>query len=333
MDFHGQGADGIACNVYPQICRIEELEGNNIAIYEEEIAGPDGAPLVGSGAADDTSISFVVSYSGIGDIIRSNPVYASYVDYKELTNGKTGLLEHEAVEPDLSKTSVADAVDISKFTDVYPEYIVIEEDFDNYMSYSKHGFAPGVGRYEGQIFWAPRGNSEITKKAVLVGSVDEFGIANYHMAVVYDSHADLMRDYVGDGEVNLTLDYGMENIETAEIRDDMLMGFLPEDGKDMSGTWSYELDDNVLYWHYVPNYETHYRSEDAFSIPRINFENAGFDNSELNEELEEIIREVIDKKEAEGEYKYDYTYDDMSQDVVNDTPATGSVRYQGYYYQ
>lgn len=333
MEFHGQGADGIACDVYPQICRIEELDDNNTATYEEEIPGPNGAPLVGPGAVDDKSINFVVEYRGIGDIIRNNPVYASYMDYEEFTNGETGLLGFETVKPDLSKTSVADAVDLSKFTDVYPEYIVIEEDFDKYMSYSKHGFVHGVGRYEGQILWAPRGNSEITKKAVLVGSVDEFGMANYHMAVVYDSHADLMRDYVGDGEVNLTLDYGMNNIETAEIRDDMLTGFLPEDGRDMWGTWNYEVDDNVLYWHYVPNFETHYRSEDAFSVPRICFENAGFGNSELNEELEEIIREVIDKGETEGEYTSNYYYDDMSQNVVNDTPATSSVKYKGYYYQ
>ena len=333
MEFHGKGADGIACSVYPQICRIEELDDNHTATYEEEIPGPDGAPLVGPGAADDQSISFVVAYRGIGDIIRNNPVYASYVDYEEFTNGETGLIGLETVKPDLSKTSVADAIDLSKFTDVYPEYVVIEEDFDKYMSYSKHGFAPGVGRYEGQILWTPRGNSEITKKAVLVGSVDEFGMANYHMAVVYDSHADLMRDYVEDGEVNLTLDYGMNNMEAAEIRDDMLTGFLPEDGKDSQGTWNYEVDDHVLYWHYVPNFDTHYRSEDAFSVPRITFENAGFDNSELNEELEEIIREVIDKGEAEGEYTYDYTYDDMSQDAVNNTPATGSVKYQGYYHQ
>ena len=140
MDFHDQNNGRITCNVYPQTCRIEKGNGNNL-IYDEEIPHPNGGYVVGASNVEDTMITFVVKYSGLGDIVKNNPYYSVNVDYKEYTRGRIdNVLSPKKVVPDLSKTSLANAVDISYFTDVYPEYFVIEYDFDKYMSYSDHSF-------------------------------------------------------------------------------------------------------------------------------------------------------------------------------------------------
>lgn len=331
MHFYGEG-EPRNCNVYPQTCRIEPNGEGNL-IIDEEIIGPNGAPVVGSGIADDTKISFVVNCNGIADIISLNPYYATYIDYQEYTRGKLGdPVLPVYVKPDLSRTSLKDRVDESFFSEVLFDYFVIEQDFGNYMSYSNHAFFPGVGRkYEGQIIWAPSGNSEISKKGLIIGSVDDFGVANYFVAMVYDSHRDLMRDYVENGEVNMTLEYGMEDIETAEIKDEMLMRFLPESGSDYYGTWEYKLSDNVLYWHYTPGYEEHYRSEDGFFIPDFSFDYAGHIIDGLNDT--EAIKTVLDKGSVKDTYEYRYYWDDMSYDYSNNTEGTATVSYIGNLYK
>lgn len=331
MDFYGEG-EPRDCNAYPQTCRIES-DGESNRIIDEEIIGPNGASVVGSGIADDTKISFVVHCEGIADIISSNSYYATYIAYEEYTRGKlSNPVLPTYVKPDLSQTSLQGRVDESFFSEVLFDYFVIEQDFGNYMSYSNHAFFPGVGRkYEGQIIWAPSGNSEISKKGLIIGSVDDFGVANYYVAMVYDSHRDLMRDYVENGEVNMTLEYGMEDIDTAEIKDEMLMRFLPESGSDYYGTWEYKLSDNVLYWHYTPGYEEHYRSEDGFFIPDFSFDYAGHIIDGLHDT--EAIKTVLDQGSVKDTYEYRYYWDDMSNDYSNNTEGTATVTYTGNLYK
>lgn len=331
MDFHEPNKGEITCNVYPQTCRIDQDNGYN-TIYDEEIQHPNGGYVTGAAVVEDTMITFVVNHSGLGDIVKNNPYYSVIVDYKEYSRGRIdNVSERVRVVPDLSQTSFAGTADLNYFADVYPEYFVLEFDFDKYMSYSNHAFMQGVGRYEGQIFWAANGNSELTKKALLIGSLDEFGVANYYMAMVYDSHADLMRDYVADGEVNLTAGYGITDIGRAEIKDEMLMGFLPEGSYDMYGSWSYSLAENVLYWHFSSDFDQHYKLSEGFDIPNIKFEYGGFvSGGKLESGIMTAIDEVIDKGSTEGKFDYDYYWDDRSQTAANDTPGTGTVRYKGY---
>ena len=331
MDFYGEG-EPRDCNAFPQTCRIES-DGESNRIIDEDIIGPNGAPVVGGGIADDTKISFVVHCEGIADIISSNPYYATYIDYEEYTRGKmSNPVLPTYVKPDLSQTSLQGQVDESFFSEVFFDYFVIEQDFGKYMSYSNHAFFPGVGRkYEGQIIWAPSGNSEISKKGLIIGSIDDFGVANYYVAMVYDSHRDLMRDYVENGEVNMTLEYGMEDIETAEIKDEMLMRFLPESGSDYYGTWEYKLSDNVLYWHYTPGYEEHYRSEDGFFIPDFSFDYSGHIIDGLHDT--EAIKTVLDQGSVKDTYEYRYYWDDMSYDYSNNTEGTATVSYTGNLYK
>ena len=330
MQFHEQNNGTITCNVYPQTCRVEQIAGG-YSILDEDIPEPNGGSVVGASTVEDTMITFVVKYSGIGDIVKNNPYYSVNVDYKEYTRGRIdNILSPGKVVPDLSKTSLTGAVDTTYFADVYPEYFVIEYDFDKYMSYSDHAFMRGVGVYEGQIFWAANGNSEITKTALLIGSLDEFGVANYYMAMVYDSHADLMRDYVADGEVNLTADYGIRDFDNAEITDDMLKDFLPESSYDMYGSWNYTTSENALYWHYSPDFDEHYRMAEGFDVPFIKFEYGGFVSGDFEYEMQNVIKEVIDNGSAEGKFDYGYYWDDRSKDGHNSMPETGTVRYKGY---
>ncbi len=331
LDFYGEG-EPRDCNAYPQTCRIES-DGESNRIIDEEIIGPNGAPVVGGGIADDTKISFVVHCEGIADIISSNPYYATYIDYEEYTRGKlSNPVLPTYVKPDLSQTSLQGRVDESFFSEVLFDYFVIEQDFGNYMSYSNHAFFPGVGRkYEGQIIWAPSGNSEISKKGLIIGCVNEYGVTDYYMAMVYDSHRDLMRDYVENGEVNMTLEYGMEDIDTAEIKDEMLMRFLPESGSDYYGTWEYKVSDNVLYGHYTPRYDVLYRSEDGFFIPDFSFDYAGFIIDGLHDT--EAIKTVLDQSSVKATYEYRYYWDDMSDDYSNNTEGTATVSYTGNLYK
>lgn len=330
MDFHEPSKGEVTCNVYPQTCRIEQDNGYN-TIYDEEIPLPNGGYVTGAAVVEDTMITFVVNHSGLGDIVKTNPYYSVIVDYKEYSRGRIDkVVSPPKVVPDLSQTSLAGAVDLNYFADIYPEYFVMELDFDKYMSYSDHAFMQGVGRYEGQIFWAANGNSELTKKALLIGSLDEFGVANYYMAMVYDSHADLMRDYVADGEVNLTAGYGVSDISNAEVKDEMLMGFLPEGSYDMNGSWSYSMAENVLYWHFSSDFDHHYKLAEGFDVPNIRFEYGGFVSGGLDSGIMTAINEVIDKGSTEGKFDYDYFWDDRSQTAANDTPGTGTVRYKGY---
>ncbi len=333
MQFVPDENGALGCNVYPQTCRIEP-NGEGASIVDETIPDENGAPLCGAASVADTMITFVVQYAGLSDIIKANPVYATYVDYEEYTKGEIdSIILPENVVPDLSNTTLKDAVDLSMIKDVYPSYIVLEEDFDPYISYSGHSFMPGVGSYEGQIFWAATSNDENTRKALLVVSMDEFGVANYNMAVVYDSHGDLMRDYVADDEINMTESFGFTDMDSAEITDEMTTVFLPENGSDYWGAWNYTVSGNVIYWHFTPDFYFHYKLRENDGIPDVTFQFAGFNNYDLTMRLTALVKEILEKGEAEGTYEYGYTYDKMSAEAKNSTPATGSVSYKGYYHK
>ena len=327
------------CNVYLQSCRTEQEAENTQTIYEEDILGLDGAPLCGAATVTDYMLSFVVQNDDLGSIIENNPYYATYIDYKEYTRGKIkNAGPQEMLTPDLSATSLADAVDISRFAGVRPNYVVIEEDFAPYKSYSGHKFVDSINEYRHnavELLWVPTSNSDISKKAVLVASVDEFGIAGYDMAVVYDSHKDLIRDYMADEAINFSLEFGIDEPNADLITDDLLERCIPQDSSDMFGSWEYSVDDNVLYWHYVPDFNAHYKSDEDFNVPFIQFEYAGIDGgpSDLNTKLGEIVNEVVSKGEAEGRIDYSYYWDDMSQSAVNSSQSKSSVTYKGYYHK
>lgn len=339
MCFYGQDDGSVTCNVYPQICRVDKVSEYCVQTYEESIPRPDGGDLCGAATVEDTMITFVVQYSGLSDIVRDNPYYAAYVDYEEYSKGKIlSVNEPKKIVPDLSQTSLKDAVKYTYFLDVFPEYFVIEEDYDAYKSYSGHKFVHSINEYRQnaiELLWTPTSNSDISKKSVLIGSVDEFGVANYNMAVVYESHDDLIRDYMGDEAVNLSLAFGVDDPNPDLITDEVLYRFVPENSGNIWGTWSYSVDDNVLYWHYIPEFDEHYKSYDGFSIPRIEFTNAGINGGpgELNTRLDEIVHEVIETGKAEGKYEYTYQWDDMTQSATNSFNATASVSYKGYYHK
>ena len=330
----------IDCNVYPQTCKSEQIEGSNGSwVFDENIPGPDGSPLCGATVLEDTMLTFVVQYGGLGSIIENNPYYVTYIDYEEYTRGKIdGIIKQQQVELDLSGTSLAGEVDLSYFIDLYPEYFVIEEKFNSYKSYSGHQFVNNIDEYRNNavdLLWTATSNSDISKKSVLIGSVDEFGIANYYMAVVYDSHKDLIRDYMCDKNINFTADFNIKDPDPDLITDDLLNRFIPENGGNIYGTWNYSIADNVLYWHFIPDFDEHYKSYDGFSIPHIEFCNAGINGSTdvLNIELDEIVHELIDSGNVEGDFEYTYQWDDMTLGYVNSLDDASSVKYKGYYHK
>lgn len=330
----------MSCNVYPMSCKTEQGDASNSFVtIDEEIPGPDGAPICGAAVLTDTMLTFVVQCNGLASIIENNPYYATYIDYEEYTKGKIDeIVKRQQVEPDLSGTSLAGKVYFPYFNDLYPEYFVIEEDFEPYKSYSGHKFVQSINEYRQnaiELLWTATTNSDIDKKALFMGSVDEFGAANYYMAIVYDSHKDLIRDYMGDTAINFTEEFGIDDPDPNLITDDTFERFIPENGGNVWGTWDYSVGDNVLYWHYIPEFNEHYKSYDGFSIPRIEFTNAGINGGpgELNTRLDEIVHEVIETGKAEGKFEYAYQWDDMTQDATNSINATASVSYKGYYHK
>ncbi len=330
MSFGPDGEGGINCNVYPQICKSEKQEDGAILISDEEIADENGVPAVGTSAVEETLITFVAQGEGLGALVRQAGYYAVYVDYEEWTRGKlTAPQEATYVTPDISQTSLQGQVDLAFFDKVSPNYVVMEQDFAPYMSYDNHAICPGVGAYEGQIFWTATGNSENSKKALIVASVDGFGVSECYVAIVYETHRDLMRDYVGNGEVNLTQEYGLTDPDSVEMKDEMIMDFLPQDTETEDGNYTFAMEDNVFYIHYTPNFETHYRSLDGFSLPHLASAYADTPRSSLY--IEDALNQVLRDGEIDTAYDYEYYWDDMTQSASNNMDGKTTITYKGRY--
>ena len=335
MKFHEQDSGVITCNVYPQTCRVEQENGSNV-IYDEDIPDTDGAPVVGATIIEDTMITFFVNYSGLSDIVKDNPYYSVNVDYEEYSRGRIdGVSEHVKVVPDLSQTTLSDDVDISFFDDVYPDYFVIESDYDDYISYDDYDWfraANPARSFAIELLWGAKNNKEISKKSVMVGSIDEFGTANYYIAQVYNSHEDMIADYMQDDCVNLSLEFDTDDEDDSIITDKLLIRrYLPQDQEDEYGYETYLVDDHAIYWKYVPKFKEHYATFRDDNIKRVWFDKGGFMfGGEVV--LEAEIAELLNSGNIDKDIKYHYHWVDVAGIYTNWT-GESTVHLRGNYHE
>lgn len=334
----------VTCNVYPQTCRVETDEQTSYgSIIDENIVDSEGAPIAGVSSVSEAELIFYVSANGLADMVKDCTVYQVNVDYKEVAHGEISEIgTPDYVTPDLSATSIGDKVDISYFDKLLPDYFVIEQKFDKYISYDDHGcaslkddFAPN-GR---DIIWCGRKNKkDMTKTSLLLGSIDEFGVANYYVVQVYDSYQNLMTDYIAAGIISLTYEFGKLEPDNDLVNNAMLEErFLPKDGSDYQGSWSYKQVDNVIYWTFTSDFREHYVYSDGLFVPDVKFNYGGSTGNaagllELND-LDDSIRTLLEDGSIEATNEYTYYWDDRSYGVGAPNEATGTYSLTGIYHK
>lgn len=244
--------------------------------------------------------------------------------------------------PDLSATSIGDKVDISYFDKLLPDYFVIEQKFDKYISYDDHGcaslkddFAPN-GR---DIIWCGRKNKkDMTKTSLLLGSIDEFGVANYYVVQVYDSYQNLMTDYIAAGIISLTYEFGKLEPDNDLVNNAMLEErFLPKDDSGFEGNWSYKHDNNIMYWTFTSDFREHYVYSDGLFVPDVKFNYGGSIGNEAGllelNDLDDSIRTLLEDGSIEATNEYTYYWDDRSYGVGAANEATGTYSLTGIYHK
>ena len=332
----------VTCNVYPQTCRVETDEQTGYgSIIDENIVDSEGAPIAGVSSVSESELIFYVGASGLADMVKDCTVYQVNVDYKEVAHGEISEIgTPDYVTPDLSATSIGDKVDISYFDKLLPDYFVIEQKFDKYISYDDHGwtsilddFSP-IGK---DIIWCGRKNKkDMTKTSLLLGSIDEFGVANYYVVQVYDSYQNLMTDYIASGNIDITYEFGKLEPDDELIDNAMLEErFLPKDGSGFEGSWSYKQVDNVIYWTFTSDFHEHYYYDDGLYVPHVHFDyggNAGAPN-DIGDDLSNSIRMLLEEGSLEATNEYTYYWDDRSYGVGAANEATGTYSLTGIYHK
>ena len=334
----------VTCNVYPQTCRVEgnDQDGRS-SIIDDYIVDSEGAPIAGVSSVSEAELIFYVSANGLADMVKDCTVYQVNVDYKEVAHGEISEIgTPDYVTPDLSATSIGDKVDISYFDKLLPDYFVIEQKFDKYISYDDHGcaslkddFAPN-GR---DIIWCGRKNKkDMTKTSLLLGSIDEFGVANYYVVQVYDSYQNLMTDYIAAGIISLTYEFGKLEPDNDLVNNAMLEErFLPKDGSDFEGSWSYKHDNNIMYWTFTSDFREHYVYSDGLFVPDVKFNYGGSTGNaagllELND-LDDSIRTLLEDGSIEATNEYTYYWDARPDGVGAPNKATGTYSLTGIYHK
>jgi len=317
LHFFQQEGEGITCNVYPQTCRIEEGDQPEYRfIVDEDILDSDGVPISGACIVEDTKLVFVVKCDGLADIVRQNQYYSTYVDYNEYTRGIiASVADLEYVTPDLSETTISEKVDMTFFDNVYSDYIVVEYDFDNYVSYGDYAWdhQPNPARQNiVETLWLAQSNNEINKSAVLVASIDEFGVANYYIAQVYDSHEELIADYMQEQAINVSLEYETDEEDESLLTEETFQRFLPEDKVDISGVSAYVINDNVIYWKFVPDFNEHYNVYAGYNIPGVKFEYGGYILDGVNEAVLDMLALLVTEDELSTNVIYNYLWCNLS---------------------
>lgn len=332
----------VTCNVYPQTCRVETDEQTGYgSIIDENIVDSEGAPIAGVSSVSEAELIFYVSANGLADMVKDCTVYQVNVDYKEVAHGEISKIgAPDYVTPDLSATSIGDKVDISYFDKLLPDYFVIEQKFGEYISYDDHGCASiedDLAPNGRDIIWCGRKNKkDMTKTSLLLGSIDEFGVANYYVVQVYDSYQNLMTDYIAAGNISLTYEFGKLEPDNDLVNNAMLEErFLPKDGSGFEGNWSYKHDNNIMYWTFTSDFHEHYYYDDGLYVPHVHFDyggNAGAPN-DIGGDLSDSIRMLLEDGSIEATNEYTYYWDDRSYGAGAANKATGTYSLTGIYHK
>ncbi|MBO4844990.1 MAG: hypothetical protein J5525_01655 [Lachnospiraceae bacterium] len=333
ISFYDDSEKGMICSVYPQKCKIEQNDQGTMLTVDEEILDAQGAPLVTSGFVKDTSIVFAVRLSNVEKLVNDNRYYSAYVDYEVYTKGQLADVSRlKYIKPDFSNTDLDGKVDLSIFDEVYPSHFVIELDYDEYISYADHGWfwlVDDLSPIGKDLMWGPRKNKNITKKGLIIGSMDEYGLVNCYIVHIYDSHDDLLADYMLDENVNMTSEFGKTKEDERILTDTLFDRFYPDDYSNTYGSWKYTIFDNIICYKFITATDDHYSVFNDTQVPSIYCEVGGYitDGFDIDEYIETVLRDGSIQKKVD----YEYYWDDVTNEMAGYQTAFSSIEVSGIY--